>query len=470
MALPVYSDERSKIRGGFSLRVEMTFFAVGFLCSWVILIYMAIRLWVSPPELRNLGALDWLAGPAHWILPIAAVFFGCKGTAFIGLSFLARRDQLRQARLDSPCSPYVSILVPCFNEGETIAPAMESLLELDYPSYEILVINDGSTDDTLRKAKQYEGRFGGVTVRVFDKPNGGKWSALNLGFHRSSGEFLLCVDADSRLEPGSLRRMVNRLRSPRVAAVAGQVRVRNRHNLITLLQSLEYQMGNGAVRMGQSYFGTILVIAGALGLFRRSAMEEVLLRNIKDPCGNPGAASGPYEGNTFAEDFDLSLSMLSLGGRIVYEPLAVSFTTAPDRVSSLISQRYRWLRGSFQVLYKFFRRAKSGKETSPPGRVWAWLLLTYLPDLALTPILYVVGTMMFLVLTAMSGSILTLAAFAAVLMLVQACVGAFFLTMHRDTLRLLKVLPFLDAYLGILLGSAWLISVVDEFRGAKMRW
>ena len=347
---------------------------------------------------------------------------------------------------------------------------MESLLELDYPSYEILVINDGSTDDTLRKAKRYEGRFGGVSVRVFDKPNGGKWSALNLGFKRSSGELILCVDADSRLEPGSLRRMVNRIRSPRVAAVAGQVRVRNRHNLLTQLQSLEYQMGNGAVRMGQSYFGTILVIAGALGLFRRSAMEEVLLRNINDPCGNPGAASGPYEGNTFAEDFDLSLSILSLGGRIVYEPLAVSFTTAPDSVPSLISQRYRWLRGSFQVLYKFFRRARSGKEASPPGRVMAWILLTYVPDLALTPMLYVVGTTLFLTLTAMSGSMLTLAAFLAVVMLIQACVAAFFLIMHRDTLRLLKVLPFLDAYFGILLGSAWLISVVDEFRGAKMRW
>ena len=470
MALPVYGDGVSRIRDGVSFRLETALFAVGFLCSWALLIYMTYRLWAYPPELRNLASMDWLAGPARWVFPIAAVFFGFRGTIFIGLSFLARRDHLRQARLDSPCSPFVSILVPCFNEGETIAPAMESLLELDYPSYEILVINDGSTDDTLPKARRYEGHFGGVSVRVFDKPNGGKWSALNLGFKRSSGELILCVDADSRLEPRSLRRMVNRIRSPRVAAVAGQVRVRNRHNLITQLQSLEYQMGNGAVRMGQSYFGTILVIAGALGLFRRSAMEEVLLRNINDPCDDPGAASGPYEGNTFAEDFDLSLSILSLGGRIVYEPLAVSFTTAPDGVASLISQRYRWLRGSFQVLYKFFRRARSGKGTSPPGRVMAWILLTYLPDLALTPILYAVGTMSFLILTAMFGSVLTLAAFFAVVMLIQACVASFFLTMHRDSLRLLKVLPLLDAYFGILLGSAWLISVVDEFRGAKMRW
>jgi len=347
---------------------------------------------------------------------------------------------------------------------------MESLLELDYPGYEVLVINDGSTDDTFRKAKQYEGKYGGVSVRVFDKPNGGKWSALNYAFQRASGELMLCVDADSRLEEGALRRMVCRLGDPKVAAVAGQVRVRNRHNLITQLQALEYQMGNGAVRMGQSLFGTVLVIAGPLGLFRRSVMEDVLAKYNFTPYGHPGRVTGPYEGDTFAEDFDLSMAILSLGGRIVYEPDAVSLTKAPDRAFTLINQRYRWLRGSFQVLRKFIRRSRNEKGERPPRRIGAWICLTYLPDLTLMPAFYVVGLTVFLTLAATSGTLPPALAIFAALLLVQSCIAAFFLSMHRDSLRLLKVLPLLDVYCGILLGSAWLISVVDELRGSKMRW
>ncbi|NLX99856.1 MAG: glycosyltransferase family 2 protein [Rhodopirellula sp.] len=470
MAVLAFADDASGPRREISVRVEMALFAAGFLSSLGVLLFVICRSGVWPSDFGGNSAPSFSASAGRVFFALVAVLSGCRGAFFIGLSFLARREHLRQRQLGLSCSPYVSILVPCFNEGETIGPAMESLLELDYPSYEVLVINDGSTDDTFWKAKQYEGKYGGVSVRVFDKPNGGKWSALNYAFQRASGELMLCVDADSRLEEGALRRMVCRLGDPKVAAVAGQVRVRNRHNLITQLQALEYQMGNGAVRMGQSLFGTVLVIAGPLGLFRRSVMEDVLAKYNFTPYGHPGRVTGPYEGDTFAEDFDLSMAILSLGGRIVYEPDAVSLTKAPDRAFTLINQRYRWLRGSFQVLRKFIRRSRNEKGERPPRRIGAWICLTYLPDLTLMPAFYVVGLTVFLTLAATSGTLPPALAIFAALLLVQSCIAAFFLSMHRDSLRLLKVLPLLDVYCGILLGSAWLISVVDELRGSKMRW
>ena len=461
-------DDTSALRDRISMRGETVLFAIGFLASVAILVLLTYRLIAWPVGLGGHIGNSWTASVACLIFALVALFSGCKGVVLIGLSFLARREHRRQRCQIRSYSPYVSILVPCFNEAETICPAMESLLELDYPSYEIIVINDGSTDDTFRKAKQYEGKYGGVSVRVFDKPNGGKWSALNFAFQRAAGELILCVDADSRLEKSSLRWMVNRLTDPKVAAVAGQVRVRNRDRVITRLQALEYQMGNGAVRMGQSLFGTVLVIAGPLGLFRRSVVEEVLLKYSYGAC-RVGGLIGPYEGDTFAEDFDLSLAILSLGGRIVYEPNAVSFTKAPERAFGLINQRYRWLRGSFQVLRKFIRRSRSDRGQTPSKRLLAWICLTYLPDLTLMPIVYVINLMMFLFALSSTLLVPVLAIFVA-LLVVQLCLAAFFLSMHRDSLSLLKVLPLLDVYCVILLGSAWTISVLDELRGSRMRW
>jgi len=339
------------------------------------------------------------------------------------------------------------------------------LLELDYPSYEIIVIDDGSTDDTLLKAGQFEGRFGEVTVRIIHKANGGKWSALNAGFRHSSSELLLCVDADSRLGKDSLRRMVLRMEDPSVSVVAGQVRVRNRHNLLTRLQALEYQMGNGAVRMTQGLFGTLLVVPGPIGLFRRSAMEEGL-RTYATVSADDG---GPFEGDTFAEDFDLSLAILCLGGRTMYEPEAVSHTQAPDRAFSLISQRYRWLRGAMQVLRKFIGRMQEDPGSMPP-RVVAWVCLTFVIDLSLVPVVQLLGVALLLSTATMAGAWLPLSTWFAAFLLVQLGAAGFFLLMHKDSLRLLAVMPFYQAYFCFLLNSAWVISVFDELRGRKMRW
>jgi cellulose synthase/poly-beta-1,6-N-acetylglucosamine synthase-like glycosyltransferase len=146
--------------------------------------------------------------------------------------------------------PLVSVLVPAYNEGYRIADTLRSILALDYPSFEVLVVDDGSEDDTLAVATGIASRD--RRVRVFRKPNGGKSSALNTGFRESNGAFVLCVDADSQLEPNALRRMVRLLEDSEVGIVAGQVRVRNRSTLVSKLQALEYALMNGMPRLAQS--------------------------------------------------------------------------------------------------------------------------------------------------------------------------------------------------------------------------
>jgi len=460
-------SDRREDRG--LLRAETGIFAAALLCSLGLLGFTVHRMWVWHGELGQQHGSAWLFTATAILLSAVGAFTAARLSVFVSLAFAAQWRSRRRRPYDQASCPYVSILVPCFNEGQTIESALDSLLELDYPCYEVIAVDDGSTDDTLAKLQAFEGKFGHVTVRVFAKPNGGKWSALNHAFRRSVGELILCVDADSRLAEDSLRRLMAHMEDPKVTAVAGQIRVRNRVNALTRLQAIEYHMGGG-VRMGQGLLGTVLVVPGPEGLYRRSAMEEVFRRyGLRLQDGDPGAVSGPYEGDTFAEDFDLSLTILCLGGTIVYEPVAVSRTKAPEQTFALISQRYRWIRGSFQVLRKLFARAREAPALARP-RVLIWIGLTYVTDFAIAPVLYVLGFLLILSTMAVAGPQWLLLAWYLAFLLVQMSAGALFLSINRDSFRLLPFCLLLDLYIGLLVNSAWAISVIDECRGRKMRW
>ena len=232
--------------------------------------------------------------------------------------------------------PMVTLVVPAYDEGVVIQSALKSLLELDYPNYEIIVVDDGSTDDTYVKAMEVARLSHDVPVRVVTKPNAGKAQALNTGMSLARGELVLNMDGDAKLSPNTLRVCVRHFRDPRVGAVAGNVKVINRDNIWSRIQALEYIEGLAMARRAQSFTRTVNIIPGPLGMFRKSVLMEV----------------GGYDHHTYAEDCDLTLKLLMRGWHVVYESRAVAWVETPLRLLNLLKQRYRWTRGILQATAK----------------------------------------------------------------------------------------------------------------------
>ena len=138
--------------------------------------------------------------------------------------------------------------------------------------------------------------------------------------------------------------------------------------------------------------GCVLCVPGPLGLFRRTAMEEVCYRFSRNTdVSEPGRYLGPFESDTFSEDFDLSAGILSLSYKVVYEPHAIAYTNVPSTLFTLINQRYRWYRGNLQVIRKLFKRATGDPVTAPP-RMWLWACVNLLHRYLAGPNLYGHGT------------------------------------------------------------------------------
>ena len=271
--------------------------------------------------------------------------------------------------------PLVTILVPAFNEETVIESSIRSLLELDYPAYDVLVIDDGSTDNTYLRAAELEGYYGRATVRVVSKSNGGKASALNTGIGLARTPFVLCMDGDSRLSAETLKHAMPHFRDPRVGAVAGNVKVVNRRNLWTTLQALEYIEGLNMARRAQGFVRAVNIVPGPIGVFRRDALSRV----------------GGYDSDTYAEDADLTLKLLTDGWHIVYENRAIAYTEAPEQLLDLLKQRYRWTRGILQALKKH-----SSALFSPRKRFATWVSLqSMLFEAIAWPLMNVFGNLFF---------------------------------------------------------------------------
>ncbi|AQL41865.1 hypothetical protein BV210_03650 [Halorientalis sp. IM1011] len=249
---------------------------------------------------------------------------------------LATIEHCRRRSLPDPEPPYptVSVIVPAYNEEGYVGECIESILDTTYPTdrLEVVVVDDGSEDGTFQEATQHRSE----TVSVYHKDNGGKYSALNFGLLCSSGDIVVCVDADSRLLPDSLSSVVAEFQAdPDVGAIAGNVKVENRSGLLTRLQAIEYLVGINTYRRAFSWFGAVPIVPGCLSGFRREALE---------------GASG-YDPDTVTEDFDLTVKVLKCGWTVRQSEAAV-LTEAPFTLRDLYRQRRRWFTGAVETLLK----------------------------------------------------------------------------------------------------------------------
>ena len=358
--------------------------------------------------------------------------------------------EARLTTIDEGFTPRVTIIVPAYNEGLVIQNAIRSLLDLDYPSYEILVIDDGSTDDTRSRAAELEGRYGGVTVRVIGKTNAGKAAALNTGIALARNDYVLCMDGDSRLSRETLRRAVRHFANPRVGAVAGNVKVVNRNGLWTRLQALEYIEGLNMARRAQGFLRAVNIIPGPIGVFRRHALVDV----------------GGYDTDTFAEDADLTLKMLTAGWQIVYEDGAIAYTEAPENLLDLIKQRYRWTRGILQAL-----RKRAGWLVSPKGGFSVWVsLLAMLFEAIIWPVVNVLGNLFFAIAALQAGAAAYVAYWWLLLTLLDVAAALHTVAMEEEDLSLVPYAVLYRFFFIALIDVAKLFATVEEFMNIHMTW
>ena len=346
--------------------------------------------------------------------------------------------------------PLVTILVPAFNEEKVIQNAIRSLLELEYPAYDILVIDDGSTDETYAKAAELEGYYGRATVRVVSKSNGGKASALNTGIGLARTPFVLCMDGDSRLAPGSLKYAMPHFRDSRVGAVAGNVKVVNRRNLWTLLQALEYIEGLNMARRAQGFLRAVNIVPGPIGIFRRDALTRV----------------GGYDTDTYAEDADLTLKLLTAGWHMVYEDRAIAYTEAPEHLHQLLKQRYRWTRGILQALKKH-----SAAFFSPRKRFATWLSLqSMLFEAIAWPIMNVFGNTFFSIAALAAGAPTYVLYWWLLLTWLDLAAALHTVAMEEEDLRLVPMAILYRFFFITTVDVAKICATVEEFLNVKMGW
>jgi biofilm PGA synthesis N-glycosyltransferase PgaC len=273
-----------------------------------------------------------------WIYTTAVGFYGLypilTSLVYIvtAVIYYVRRPRKPLQYLSEDELPFVSVIIPAYCEEEVISQSIRGVLNMDYPRFELIVVNDGSTDRTADVVRTY---LKDRRVRLLDKRiNEGKAMALNDAVLCAQADLILIMDADAVPDRNLLRAMVPHFRWGRVAAVAGNPRVRNTDNLLSRLQAIEFSSVIGLMRRAQRIWGRVMCVSGVVGMFRKSALIDVGLFT-------PGMAT---------EDIDLTWKLQTKFYDIRYEPAAMVWMIVPENVRLWWKQRSRWALGQGQVL------------------------------------------------------------------------------------------------------------------------
>ena len=299
---------------------------------------------VIPPNQRVFTRADAVAffflSTGGWILQwifLIGILLGLARLLLVGSLALAqwlRSRRRERIHAGSDYVPFVSILVPAYNEELVIENTIRSLLASDYSKYEVIVIDDGSQDNTSRVVAY---NFGGdKRVRLITVENAGKASALNTGLRYARGEVVIALDADTLFAPHTIAALAHRFYDKTLGAIAGNAKVGNRVNVVTRWQALEYITSQNMDRRAFASLNCITVVPGAVGAWRKDLLVDV----------------GGFPSDTLAEDQDLTLRIRRLGYHIGYEETAIAWTEAPDNLRSLAKQRFRWAYGTLQCMWK----------------------------------------------------------------------------------------------------------------------
>jgi biofilm PGA synthesis N-glycosyltransferase PgaC len=238
--------------------------------------------------------------------------------------------------------PLVAVLVPCYNEEAHAEETIEALMESKYPNYEVIAINDGSTDRTGAILNGLAARFPRLRV-IHQLANQGKAVGLNTAALLTSAEILVGIDGDARLDRNALHWLVRHFDEHEVGAVTGNPRVRNRSTLLGRIQVGEFSSIVGLIKRAQRSLGLIFTVSGVVTAFRRSALHEV----------------GYWSPEKLTEDVDVTWKLMLADWEVRFEPRALCWILMPETIRGLWKQRLRWSMGGTQVLLDYWPQLMS---------------------------------------------------------------------------------------------------------------
>ncbi len=338
----------------------------------------------------------------------------------------------------------VSIIVPAYNEAVGIAAAVRSLAASEYPEFETIVVDDGSSDGT---AEVVQG-LAVSQVTVIRQPNRGKAEALNRGIAAARHDIIVTVDADTVFEPSTLRRLIQPFDRANVGAVSGNTKIGNRRGLLGRWQHIEYVIGFNLDRRFYEVLRCMPTVPGAIGAFRRATLAEV----------------GGVSGATLAEDTDLTMAIGRAGWDVAYVGNARAWTEAPASLGGLWRQRYRWAYGTLQAVWKH-RRAVLRRGDRIGRRAIPYLVL-------------------FQVVLPLAGPLIDLFALYGLLFLdpvpvlgywvafnsLQLVLGVYAFHLDREPMRGLAWLPLQQFVYRQLMYLVVIESAISALAGTRLRW
>jgi biofilm PGA synthesis N-glycosyltransferase PgaC len=233
--------------------------------------------------------------------------------------------------------PPISIIVPCFNEMAHAEETLTTAAASDYPDFEIIAVNDGSSDGTVDVLNALALRIPRLRVAHLEQ-NQGKAIAMNAGAVLANHEILVCIDGDALLDPQTLRWVARAFLPSNVGGMTGNPRIRNRTTILGRLQVGEFSSIMGLIKRAQTMYGRLFTVSGVICAFRKSVVASV----------------GWWSPRTLTDDVDITWRVQMSGWRVVYEPNAIVWILMPETLIGLWRQRLRWAEGGAQAAIDYF--------------------------------------------------------------------------------------------------------------------
>lgn len=296
----------------------------------------------------NVSIIEIMLGFAFYY-PLFMAYLWLIGAIYFYLRWECRKGLPEQPPA-LPEYPFVTIIVPCFNESKQIIDTIEALEEVVYPSFEIIAVNDGSSDDTGAILDELGGRCNHMRILHLAR-NQGKAMALRAASLVAKGEYLVCIDGDAILDKHAVKWIMHHfIEGPRVGAVTGNPRIRTRSTLLGRIQVGEFSAILGLIKRAQRIYGRVFTVSGVVSAFRRTALHNV----------------GYWSNDMMAEDIDISWRLQLKHWDIRFESRAMCWILMPETLRGLWKQRLRWAVGGDQALLRYLPRVLHWKSR----RMW----------------------------------------------------------------------------------------------------